>query len=457
MTTAVLGITAIQFYWIKSSVDLDSKNFDDKVRMALNKVRERLDEEANREESFLKYYNQKGTGLFGQDDQLRSKILPNQTKFEITSNTFYLQPKLFLENIDPQKLDIFIKQELGNQGIDLVYDYGVYSFENEDFIITNGNYAIILDNEPQASVSHLTRSLQTSSYEVQLFDMESIEAPGSLKMFFPNKTSYLWSSVWPIMLCAIIFTGLILFCFSYVVYIILKQKKVSEMKTDFINNMTHEFKTPIATISLAADSINSPRIIEEPSKVKRFISIIKQENKRMLNQVERVLQMSQLDKENFELKLSEVNLHNVINQAVEYNLLKIRKRNGTIETQLDAKNPVIEADQTHMQNLIHNLLDNANKYSPDKPEISIISQNVNGGVEVIIKDNGMGMSRESLKHIFDKFYRVHTGNIHNIKGFGLGLSYVKAIVDAHHAKIDVKSELNKGSSFILHFPFKLSD
>ncbi|MCP3893170.1 MAG: HAMP domain-containing histidine kinase, partial [Bacteroides sp.] len=222
---------------------------------------------------------------------------------------------------------------------------------------------------------------------------------------------------------------------------------------DFINNMTHEFKTPIATISLAADSINSPMITSSPDKVRRFASIIKQENTRMNKQVEKVLQMARLDKQDFQVKVTDVDMHEVILRAIENANLQAEKKGGKVVGDLKADNSHIEADLTHISNVINNLLDNANKYSLEIPEISVHTRNVSNGVEVIVKDKGVGMSKEARKHIFDKFYRVHTGNLHDVKGFGLGLSYVKAIIDAHKGKIDVQSEPGKGSSFILLFPF----
>lgn len=218
--------------------------------------------------------------------------------------------------------------------------------------------------------------------------------------------------------------------------------------------MTHEFKTPIATISLASDSILSPTIIENKDKVIRFINIIKQENKRMLSQVEKVLQMAQIEKENVELKFNPINLHDLIVDAVVNAELKVLTKGGTIVTNLNAQKPVIEGDVTHISSIINNLLDNAEKYTPEKPEIVISTKDVKGGVEFSVTDNGIGMSKDALKNIFEKFYRVHTGNLHDVKGFGLGLSYVKAMVDAHHGKIQVKSEPGKGSTFTILLPEK---
>jgi two-component system phosphate regulon sensor histidine kinase PhoR len=251
--------------------------------------------------------------------------------------------------------------------------------------------------------------------------------------------------------------AIIQFCIAYTVNVIFRQKKLSEMKTDFINNMTHEFKTPIATISLAADSITSPMLAGKPDKVQRFANIIRQENKRMNSQVEKVLQMAQIDKRDFSLKLTEVNMHDVIGRAVENISLQVEKKDGIVSTDLQATNPMVEGDLTHVSNMINNLLDNANKYSPEKPEITVHTRNVPNGVEVIIEDKGIGMTKEVKKHIFDKFYRVHTGDLHDVKGFGLGLSYVKALITAHKGQIDVKSEMGKGSSFILTFPFYVNN
>ena len=195
-------------------------------------------------------------------------------------------------------------------------------------------------------------------------------------------------------------------------------------------------------------------ILSNADKVKRFADIIKQENKRMNSQVEKVLQMALLDKRDFQLKLTNINLHDVIVQAASNTNLQVEKRDGAVTTFLEAENPNIEGDLTHVSNLVHNLLDNANKYSPKSPTISVYTKNVANGVQLTVQDEGIGMSKEARKHIFDKFYRVHTGNLHDVKGFGLGLSYVKAMMTAHNGQIDVKSELGKGSSFILTFPFR---
>ncbi len=458
MSAALLGIGIIQWFWIKWAVDLGKKNFDDRVITALVNVKDKLREDALTYEGLEKFrlgkdnpFGEKAQSLY--DDIIRSNNsswLTKKTGEEIRLNTLLLSGQSFFDASQKEKLDKYINAELNDQGVDLKFDYGVYSKESQSFIILNGNFAVnISDIEASNLETETERSLYDSDYEMQL-----IKPDESLKLYFPNQTSWLWSSVLPQMISSLIFTSLVLFCFIYTIYVIFKQKKISEITNDFINNMTHEFKTPIATISLAADSINSPIILSDENKIKRFIGIIKQENKRMLNQVEKVLQMALLEKEDFKLKHTAVPVNEVVRQAVQNAELTVQKRDGIIEVDTQAEPDIIEADLTHISNIIHNLLDNANKYSPEKPEIQVTTHNKTNGVEISIKDNGLGMSKEAIKHIFDKFYRVPTGNRHDVKGFGLGLSYVKAMVNAHKGTIQVLSELGKGSNFILFFPYR---
>jgi two-component system phosphate regulon sensor histidine kinase PhoR len=249
-----------------------------------------------------------------------------------------------------------------------------------------------------------------------------------------------------------LFTLIILLTFAITIYVILKQKKISEIKTDFINNMTHEFKTPIATISVAVDSIENEKTLANPTHIKYFTDIIRKENIRMNTQVERVLQMSLIDKNDFNLNLQPVDLHRTISRAVENIKIQVEKRNGKIELELNATDFNIKTDEVHLTNIIINLLDNANKYSENAPEIIVKTENTNNGVSIYISDKGIGMSKEHLSKIFEKFYRVTSGNIHNVKGFGLGLSYVKAIVLAMKGKIHAESELGKGSQFEIWLP-----
>lgn len=429
MTVSVLGVSMIQLFWIKWSVNLDEKNFNDKVIIALNRVKHRLlQDAASTFYESISYEN-----------------------FPIGTNILDLEdPYLLLESINKDRLDTYLKTELLEQGIELQYEYGIYSAELQAFIIVNGNYSVPLNNTKASNVAS-PDPLTKAEFKIALFSDGFLE-PGYLKLNFPEKTKFIWSSVLPILVSSIIFTFLILACFVYTVFVVFRQKKVSEMKTDFINNMTHEFKTPIATISLASDSILNPNILEQKEKISRFIHIIKQENARMLKQVEKVLQVAQIDKGSVVLKQSEIDLAELIENAIINAELKVQAKGGHITFNAESKNHVIVADGAHISNVINNLLDNAEKYTPQSPNIFITTKDVRDMIEISIQDNGLGMTKDSIKHIFEKFYRVHTGNVHDVKGFGLGLSYVKAIVDAHKGKISVKSEIGKGSTFIITLP-----
>jgi two-component system, OmpR family, phosphate regulon sensor histidine kinase PhoR len=491
MTIGLLGSSLIQVYWFNWSMHQQESRFDANVIEALNQVEERLSTLETKvpiellntvngapskmiQQEIAQFVEESGIKHQGEKDfEALNDSLLHSPKFislldsmenwrkqtviwELMDEQRRYRPPDIAERIDLKKLTQFVRDELQNRGIDLPYQYGVIQAVDSNFIIINGNYVVGSMDETEAS--HVdnphSRSLFTSKYQVALYRNDYHGSPGWLKLNFPSKKSWLWYSLLPTMLAAVFFTGMILFCFSYTIYVILRQKKISEMKSDFINNMTHEFKTPIATISLAADSIASPKVIQDESKINRFIGIIRQENKRMLQQVEKVLQMAQIDKKDFDLKISNVDMHEVIRQAVEHLTLQVSKREGQIRVDLLAQQPILQGDQTHLSNAIYNLLDNANKYSPETPDIHISTINQNGGIEIMVEDKGIGISKENQKHIFDKFYRVHTGNLHDVKGFGLGLSYVKAIASAHHGTIEVKSDTGKGSQFSLYLPLR---
>jgi two-component system phosphate regulon sensor histidine kinase PhoR len=236
-------------------------------------------------------------------------------------------------------------------------------------------------------------------------------------------------------------------------FFIIRQKKISEMKSDFLNNMTHEFKTPIATISLAADTITNPKVIKDESSIKHFISMIKKENSRMNKKVETILQIASLDKKEIDFKFEDISLHSIIEKAVDTIDILVQQRNGKIRLALNASEPVINGDGEHLFNLVNNLLDNAIKYSPDTPEITVETKNGESGVIMAVEDKGIGMSKSVQSRIFERFYRQTTGNVHDVKGFGLGLNYAKAIVDAHRGTISVHSEPGKGSRFTVYLPF----
>lgn len=448
MSAAVVGVSAIQFFWIKEALNLKEKTFDDRIFLILNKAKDRLIEDIQLDMNISNDIQEK----IVTKDKWKRRQVENELK-----KTMFLTDSHAIENISfnhIESLDAFLKKELSTQGIDLKYQYGIYSKKTESFIIRDGHFVVEFGDKKSASTVINDVGLENTDFKVQLFDDGIQEEPGYLKLYFPSKSKFLWENLINILLSSILFTSLILFCFAYTIYVIFQQKKVSEIRNDFINNMTHEFKTPIATISLASDSITNANIIKDENKIRRFVGIIKSENKRMLSQVEKVLQMAQIDRSDVALKKVTLDINELAKIAAENAELKISDRGGEIELILNAKRSTIEADQTHVSNILANLLDNAEKYTKDTPKITIETKDDKDGVRFMITDNGVGIPKDSMKMIFDKFYRVHTGNLHDVKGFGLGLSYVKAMVDAHGGRITVRSEIGKGSTFTVFLPFR---
>jgi two-component system phosphate regulon sensor histidine kinase PhoR len=287
-----------------------------------------------------------------------------------------------------------------------------------------------------------------------LFNEGIVKQDVVLSLVFPQKGNYILGNMAWILGGSMLFSLIILATFAMSLYFIIRQKKISEMKSDFINNMTHEFKTPIATISLAADTITNPKVINDEPGIRHFIGMIKKENSRMNKQVETLLQIASLDKKEMDFEFDHVSMHSIIERAVETIGIQITQKQGTLSLELEAENPVVYGDVQHLTNLIHNLLDNANKYSAENPQIKLSTINVEKGIKISVEDKGIGMTKAVQSKIFEKFYRQATGNIHNVKGFGLGLSYVKAIVEAHKGSISVTSEPGIGSRFDIYLPFK---
>ena len=295
--------------------------------------------------------------------------------------------------------------------------------------------------------------LKKSNYKVNMFPNDIFQKNVQIAVYFPDKETFIYKTLNWLLFISLIFSIIVLVTFVVSIYYILKQKKISEMKSDFINNMTHEFKTPIATISVAADSISNLKVIESPEKIMYFIDMIKKENLRMNRQVEDILTIARLDKKEFEFNWEAIDLHEVIKNAMQSILLQVEKKGGTITSELFALNPVATSDTNHFANLIYNLLDNANKYSLNAPEIKISTRNISKGLLITVEDKGIGMTKMVQSRIFERFYRQTSGNIHNVKGFGLGLSYVKAVLEANRGNITVHSEPGKGSRFEVFIPF----
>lgn len=283
-------------------------------------------------------------------------------------------------------------------------------------------------------------------------EWENLAPNEDLSVIVPNPNRIVLKQMRGLIISATFFTVLIAAAFFITLYALVRQKKISEIKNDFINNMTHEFKTPIATISLAVDALKNEKVVHNPERMQYFREIIKEENKRMNKHVETILQSAVMDRQELQLAKVPLQVHELIRDVVSHHRLQLEEKNSTTEVLLDAKQDVVQADPEHFRNMLSNLVDNAIKYANDGLQLRIATSNNRGRLQVRVADNGIGMTKETIRRIFEKFYRAHTGNLHNVKGFGLGLSYVKSIVDAHNGKIRVESTPGKGSEFILEFP-----
>jgi two-component system phosphate regulon sensor histidine kinase PhoR len=291
-----------------------------------------------------------------------------------------------------------------------------------------------------------------ATYSIPIFTDNEGNEKYKLLVTFPHKKKFLLSELVSITILSIIFTLIIIIAYTSALNQLIRQRQISEIKTDFINNMTHEFKTPIATINLALDAIRNPKIIDDREKVFKYLEMIREENKRMHAQVENVLRISKLEKKELNIIKESTNVEEIINDAIEHVNLILEDRNGSVNLHFGALRKTVLLNDVHFTNVIVNILENAIKYSPDVPEIDIYTENIKDMVLIKIKDNGVGMSKIAQKRIFEKFYREHTGDIHNVKGHGLGLAYVKRIVEDHNGQVYVESEKGKGSTFIIKLP-----
>ncbi|HEY2726597.1 MAG TPA: HAMP domain-containing sensor histidine kinase, partial [Parafilimonas sp.] len=287
--------------------------------------------------------------------------------------------------------------------------------------------------------------------------MEGIMANENLFIIIPDFKTQVWQSLTWMIVFSALFTLIIIAAFYITVRTLLNQKKMSEIKSDFINNMTHEFKTPLATISLAVDALKNEKVIGDRTKWQYFNNIIKDENKRMNKHVETILQAALMEKQEFRLNITPIHIHELLPRIAENFQLQLQEKTGRAEFLLNAADDVIKVDEVHFTNIISNLIDNAIKYSKENLVIKLITHRTAKYFIIQVQDNGIGMSKETVKRVVEKFYRAHTGNIHNVKGFGLGMSYVKSVVDAHKGKIKVESTLGKGSTFTIEIPLNLTE
>lgn len=355
---------------------------------------------------------------------------------DLFSNNSFYSPS---SDESKQLLDSLIGRELDRQGIKTEYEFGIYDpVYNTLLAQKTGSYP---------------RELMQSSYIFSLYPNDVFRSQEYLFLFFPNQKTYLITQMNIMTLSSTLFILVIISTFTYTIITIIRQKKLSLIKNDFINNMTHELKTPISTISLACQALSDKDVQKSETLYQSYIRVINEENQRLGMMTEKVLQTAQLEKGKLRLNKVGFNLHDVIEDAIHKIDLQLKTRHGKIFTKLNAEFSFLEADKVHLTNLVFNLLDNAIKYSSEAPNITIETENVNKGILIHVEDKGMGISKANQKKIFENLYRISMGNIHNVKGFGLGLSYVKAIVELHGGNISLQSELKKGSRFSVFIPF----
>jgi len=359
----------------------------------------------------------------------RLKRMANQVVTEIS--------EWDVRDIDETQIQEVLAEELKNRNIPIPFEYGILQDST------------LINKQPVSD----SLKLQETEYQLNLYPNDIFQKNLKLALWFPGRDSYIYRSLNWLLLASFLFSLIILLTFGLSVFYILRQKKISEMKSDFINNMTHEFKTPIATISVATDSITNEKVVNDPEKIRFFVGMIKKENNRMNQQVEDILTIARLDRKDFEFVWQTVDIHELISDALQSIILQIEKRSGKVILELNAANPLITTDPIHCTNVVYNLLDNAMKYSVNPPDIRINTSNKPNGVLVLVEDKGIGMTKAVQSKIFERFYRQTSGNIHNVKGFGLGLNYVKAVLEANHGTISVQSEPGKGSRFEVFLPF----
>jgi two-component system phosphate regulon sensor histidine kinase PhoR len=401
---AIIGVISIQSYWVLKTWDIKSKEFNQSVRIALRKTTEKLAE----------------TDQF----ELPSKELVTQ----ISSNYYVVNTEA---SIDAGNLEHFLRQELEALSLNEDFEYGIYDCSSQEMIY--GNYCDFdnLNTEPAKKTRRLPEVDKFTYY---------------FGVTFPNRDSHLMGEMRLSILFSAISLITILF-FIYALTVILRQRRLSEMQKDFINNMTHEFKTPISTIKISSNVFLQNENIQKDDRLLRYANIINEQNNRLNNQVEKVLQIAQLEGDTFELRKEKINVNELLEKIIKSEELRISELDGKITMNLQSKNAIIEADELHLTNIIHNLLDNAIKYCKTTPEITIETRDIGNNIKLRIADQGIGIKKEFMPQIFQKFYRIPTGDIHNIKGFGLGLFYVKNICKAHGWKIEAKSEEGKGTEF----------
>jgi two-component system phosphate regulon sensor histidine kinase PhoR len=423
---SLLGLIFFQFLWLRSAKKIKEQQLIDNINRATNEAAEKL---------------------------MLDKRFPG---FNKNSNLLFPNDRLQMEFNKPSVIQRFSREEISdiirlslnkNNLKDIPFEFAVTQNSlTGDEIQTENFIKYYLDTNN--NTHHIIPLIAPSGS-----NLENLAKEEFLIVIVPHQRSIILKEITWFILGAILFTIIITTAFFLTIRTLLRQKKLSEIKSDFINNMTHEFKTPLATISLAVDALKNEKVSADKEKTNYFTAVIKEENKRMNKQVETILQAALLDKQEVQLNLKKLSAHALITSALNNIALPVNEKQGILEVSLEAQKDLVMADEVHFTNLINNLLDNAVKYSKEEGlHIKLQTSNVGNHLKIKIEDNGIGMNKETLNRIFEKFFRAHTGNIHNVKGFGLGLSYVKTMVDAHKGTIKAESTLGKGSNFLISMP-----
>ena len=407
---AILLVLGTQTYLVTRTWNLNERNFKQSVTIALQNVAKQL-------------------------SNINQTALPPDLIKPLSSNSYAVNIN---SQINASNLDYYLRRNFEENSINEDWDYAIYDCHDEKYVY--GKY-----------VSYSTASIDSTNIRKDDFP-KLADATYYFTVRFPKRSSNLLGNM-GVMIGFSIISLLTVMFFIYSILIILRQKRLSELQKDFINNMTHEFKTPISTIKVAADVFAGNPFIQSDSRLSKYAQIMREQNNRLNTQVEKVLQITRIDKNTLDLNTEIINLHELLDTILPTIQVKIEGQNGIMEQRLRAKQPYIKADSLHLTNIIHNLLDNAMKYCKDgKPEVLVITEDADKNIRLMISDRGIGIDKEHHKKIFQRFYRVPTGNIHNVKGFGLGLYYVKNIVQAHGWTIDIASEPDKGTSIIIDIP-----
>ncbi len=518
MSISLIGIIGVQILWIKNAIQIQEQTFDSNINKVLHKIVTNLEKEESvfligkglhsidsaklgdieihEIKEFINEKKPKNNRHIRIKTTQKSNgnqhhVISSDTQVIVsgantkTQQIKFWHPKNKLDssiNIDIQVTtdDTLIRLRKKEKQIENIFEKVIYEFNSKDITIkdrineedlpneikkglnsfdinTDFDYAII-DGETNkivlSSDSSFNSQLVESSHQVTLFPNDIFLSNQKLVLRFPDQFNLIYKSIFSLLILSAIFTLFIIFTFFNAIFFILKQKRISDIKSDFINNITHEFKTPIATIALASDSINNPKIIGQPDRIRYFTSIIKDENYRMNTQVENILQLSLFGKHELDINPQTHHVNEILQKAGEHIQLQIDEKRGTLKINLQAINDTANIDEVHFLNTIFNLLDNSIKYSIGKPDIEIGTNNQDNKIHIWIKDSGIGMNAQTKKKAFKKFFRAETGNIHNVKGFGLGLSYVKLIIEKHNGHIDIISKPNEGTTVNVILPLK---